>query len=236
MSNISPGPDDEGRRTFLKMMGVLGVGLVGAGALRGVIQNLLPSTSNVVSAFPTLILVSGSGSPIKTGDITVNAPTVVLFQYPLENEPNFLLRLGDANNNDKAIESVSVSVPATGKSFQSPGGVGPYRSIVASSAICQHLGCDPPEIRFHPPSDASFPGMVHCDCHGSTYDPSKGFAVVTGPTTQPLPNAILSYDSTNDTYKVVNMVGPTIYGHSNDLSGGNQLPSKTTTTVLVQGS
>lgn len=236
MTDSSPEPEDKGRRTFLKMMGVLGVGLVGAGVLRGVIQNLMPSTSNVVSAFPTLTLVSSSGSPITTNDIAVNAPTVVLFQYPLENEPNFLLRLGDSNNSDKAIPPVAVNVPATGKSFQSPGGVGPYKSIVASSAICQHLGCDPPEIRFHPPSDTSFPGLVHCDCHGSTYDPFKGFAVVTGPTSHPLPNAILTYDSTNDTYKVVNMVGPTIYGHPSDLSGGNPLPSKSTTTVLSQDS
>jgi Rieske Fe-S protein len=188
MSDSSPEPDDKGRRTFLKMMGVLGVGLVGAGVLRGVIQNLIPSTSNVVSAFPTLTLVSSSGSPITTSDIAVNAPAVVLFQYPLENEPNFLLRLGDSNNSDKAIAPVEVNVPATGKNFQSPGGVGPYKSIVASSAICQHLGCEPPEIRFHPPSDTSFPGLIHCDCHGSTYDPFKGFAVVTGPTSHPLPS------------------------------------------------
>ena len=222
---------DKSRRTFLKAMGIVGIGVLAIGSLRGVIQNIIPPLSNAVSSFPTLTIVSTSGKPINTTDIQVNNPTPFLFDYPLQNEPNFLLRLGDINNKDMAIKSVKVNDPGDGNSFVSAPGVGPYNSVIASSAICQHLGCVPPKIEFYPPSSSSFPGKIHCSCHGSTYDPYTGFSIVTGPTQHPLPNTQLSYDSSNDTYKVMGMVGPTIYGHINDLSGGSALPSTSTTQV-----
>lgn len=223
--------DDKSRRTFLKAMGIVGIGVLAIGSLRGVIQNIIPPVSNAVSNFPTLTIVSTSGKPINTTDIQVNNPTPFLFDYPLANEPNFLLRLGDSNNKDMQIKSVTVNDPGDGNTFVSAPGVGPYNSVIASSAICQHLGCVPPKIQFYPPTASSFAGKVHCSCHGSTYDPYKGFGIVTGPTTHPLPNTYLSYDSSNDTYRVTGMVGPTIYGHINDLSGGSALPSTSTTEV-----
>ncbi|MEM0346519.1 MAG: Rieske 2Fe-2S domain-containing protein, partial [Thermoplasmatales archaeon] len=119
--------------------------------------------------------------------------------------------------------------------YKSPPGVGPYGSVVASSAICQHLGCIPPEIRYHPPSSSTFPGKIHCDCHGSTYDPYAGFSVVTGPTTHPLPSLVLSYDSSKDTYSATMMVGPTIYGHTSDLSGGQAITTTTTSITTIPG-
>jgi Rieske Fe-S protein len=222
---------DKSRRTFLKAMGIIGVGVLAIGSLRGVIQNIIPPVSNAVSNFPTLTIVSSSGKPINTTDIQVNNPTPFLFNYPLLNEPNFLLRLGDSSNKDMAIKSVTVKDPGNGNTFVSAPGVGPYNSVIASSAICQHLGCVPPKIHFYSPSSSSFPGMIHCSCHGSTYDPKTGFSIVTGPTQHPLPNTYLSYDSSSDTYKVTGMVGPTIYGHINDLSGGSALPSTSTTEV-----
>lgn len=237
-------PVDPSRRNFLKVMSVLAVGAAVAGTARGVIQNIIPKSSGV-TGFPTLTLVDSSNNPVTTPDIKVNNPSVVLFDYPLQGDPNFLLRLGDPNGNDVEVKSVSVSIPATGKSFQSPGGVGPNKSVVASSAICEHLGCVPPMIHYYKPgttipshpnhSGSNNPGYVHCQCHGSTYDPFKGFGVVTGPTTKPLPNITLKYDSSKDTYSVVSMEGPTIYGKSSDLTGGSPLPSSTSTVVKDQG-
>ncbi len=224
-------PADKDRRNFFKFLGVAAIAAGGIGALRGVLENVSPPITAAFSAFPTLLLYSQSGKPISTNDLIVNNSTIVLFDYPLQNEPNFLLRLGDSNNNDVAIEPTTVTIPATGKTFQSPGGVGPHNSVVASSAICQHLGCIPPIIHFYPPSSSSYPGKVHCNCHGSTYDPYKGFAVVTGPTTHPLPNTVLTYDSAKDQYSVSSLVGPTIYGHSSDLSGGNPLASSSYTEI-----
>ncbi|MCL4306990.1 MAG: Rieske 2Fe-2S domain-containing protein [Candidatus Thermoplasmatota archaeon] len=231
--NDTDEPADKDRRNFFKFLGVAAIAAGGIGALRGVLENVSPPITAAFSSFPTLLLYSQSGKPISTDDLTVNNATIVLFDYPLQNEPNFLLRLGDSNNVDMAIEPTTVKIPATGKTFKSPGGVGLHNSVVASSAICQHLGCIPPIIHFYPPSSPSYPGKIHCNCHGSTYDPYSGFSVVNGPTTHPLPNTVLSYDSAKDQYSVTSLVGPTIYGHSSDLSGGSQLPSSTYTEITT---
>lgn len=224
---------DSGKRNFLKAMGVLAVGVGVISLLKGVVLDIIPPNQNVISGFPTLTLVLSNGNPVHTSDLIVNNPQIVIFDYPLQNEPNFILRLGDSNNNDVAIQPTEVLIPATGKKFTSPGGVGPYKSVVASSAICQHLGCVPPEIKFHPPNSSSFPGKVHCDCHGSTYDPYSGFSVVTGPTQSPLPNVKLIYDSKNDTYSASLLVGPTIYGRTSDLSGGNPISGNSTKITII---
>lgn len=218
-------PEDQTRRSFFKFLGVAAIAAGGIAALRGTIQNIIPPVTSAFTGFPTLLLYNQSGTPVTTKDLEVNNPKIVIFYYPLQNEPNFLLRLGDSNNNDVEVKPTTVTIPATGKTFTSSGGVGPYKSVVASSAICQHLGCIPPIIHFYPPSSSSYPGKIHCNCHGSTYDPYQGFAVVTGPTTHPLPNTVLSYDNAKDQYSVTSLVGPTIYGHTSDLSGGNPLSS-----------
>ena len=230
--DLSANPE---RRTFLKFMGTVAMGVALVGGLRGMVQTIIPQSSPLASGFPTMTLVDSSGNPIKTTDLQVNSASVVTFEYPLQGEPNFLLRLGDNSNRDVEVKSMTVKSPASGKTFQSPPGVGPYKSVVASSAICQHLGCEPPIIHFYPPSSGSYPGKIHCNCHGSTYDPYQGFGIVTGPTLDPLPNVVLGYDAYSDTYKVVNMAGPTIYGHTNDLSGGNPLPSSTQTKIQNTG-
>lgn len=235
---------DPARRNFLKAMSVIAVAASVGGVARAAMQNIIPKSVGI-TGFPSLTLVgSTSGQPLKTSDINVNDPSVVLFEYPLQGEPNFLLRMGDSGNNDVEVKSAKVSVPATGKSFQSPGGVGPYKSVVSASAICEHLGCVPPMIHFYKPgstipgtsfSGSGNKGYVHCNCHGSTYDPASGFSILTGPTKKPLPNLVLSYDSVSDTYKAVSMVGPTIYGQTDDLKGSSPLPSDSQTKVTNSG-
>jgi Rieske Fe-S protein len=217
---------DQQKRNFLKVMGVLIIGAGLGGTLRSIVQYAIPQTSAAESSFPTLLLVLPNGNPVHTSDLVVNNPSIVTFNYPLQNEPNFLLRLGDSANRDVKVDSYTVDIPASGEKYQAPAGVGPYGSVVSSSAICQHLGCIPPELRFHPPSSSAFAGQIHCDCHGSTYDPYKGFSIVTGPTKSPLPSIVLSYDSSSDTYTASQLVGATIYGHISDLSGGNALTTK----------
>ncbi|MHB1470759.1 MAG: Rieske 2Fe-2S domain-containing protein [Thermoplasmataceae archaeon] len=233
---------DSGKRNFLKMMIVLSAGAAAAGALKGVVQDIIAPVSGLTS-FPTLTIVNTTGLPLNTSDLKVNNPIITVFYYPLQDDPNFLLRLGDSSNTDIRINSSNVLVPASGKTFSSPDGVGPYGSVVAFSAICQHLGCVPPIIHYYPPStkseisdlpsNATSPAYIHCGCHGSTYDPYHGAAVTTGPTARPLPNVILDYDPTTDNYKVKSMVGPTIYGKPNDLEGGTAFPTGTTTTPIV---
>ncbi|BCU71493.1 hypothetical protein KN1_27900 [Stygiolobus caldivivus] len=169
----------------------------------------------------------------------------MLFSYPLKDEINFLLNLGDKDGKPVEIPATTVIVPQTGDKYQFPGGVGPNKSIVAYSAICQHLGCEPPYIHFYPPKyvntaqisapepDAltaeavlaaqkeNLPGIIHCDCHGSTYDPYHGAAVLTGPTVRPLPAVILEWDSSTDYLYATGYVGVGVYP-----TGSNGVPSK----------
>ena len=234
--------DDPSKRSFLKYMTVAAFAAASAGALKAAVQNIIPQSKSI-GGYPNLLLVDGTtGKPIKTSDLNVNDSAIVTFDYPLQGEPNFLLRLGDSSGNDINVSATKVSIPAAGTTYQSPGGVGPHGSVVASSAICEHLGCVPPIIHFYKPgtsipngpSGSANPGYVHCNCHGSNYDPAKGFSIVTGPTQKPLPSVVLKYDQSSDSYYAVSMVGPTIYGHSNDLSGGNALPSSSQTVVSSQ--
>jgi len=140
-------------------------------------------------------------------DLVVSQP--VSFNYPLEETPNILLKLG---------------VKATG-------GVGPDGDIVAYSVVCQHLGCI---FGFIPKgsapaceSDFTAPGPIgYCCCHGTVYDLVDGAKVTDGPAPRPVPQVLLSVDDSGDIY-AVGMGPPTIFGHNTgssnvllDLQGG----------------
>ena len=229
---------DKGRRNFLKAMIVLSAGVAAASVVRGVIGNVIAPRSGLTS-FPTMTLVNSStNKPVHTADLENNSSIAYVFYYPLQNDPNFLIRLRNKSGQDVTVLPSDVLIPASGTKFKSPPGVGPFKSVISFSAICEHLGCVVPIIHYYPggatipghPTLSNETGYIHCSCHGSTYDPLHGAAVVTGPTQKPLPNVILDYDALTDTYKVKMMTGPTIYSKPNDLSGGTPFPSGTTTT------
>ncbi len=158
------------------------------------------SASSSSSPFPRLMIANVS-------DLVVATP--VSFNYPLEETPNILVKLG---------------VKATG-------GVGPDGDIVAYSVICQHLGCVTAFLPAGtgPACDNTYkaPGPEgYCCCHGSIYDLANGAAILSGPTPRPLPQVVLSVDSSGDIY-AVGMGPPSIFGHDtgssdvlNDLKGG----------------
>jgi len=244
----SGGIVNEGRRNFLRaMVAVAGLSVV-VGMLRGLEVLMPPEIS--VSGFPRLLLVDENGNPIKASSIPVNGKQIALFPYPLSNEPNMLLNLGDEGGRPVEVPPTTVVVPQNGVSYEFPGGVGPSKSIVAYSALCQHLGCTFPEITFYPPGvkvitvNGPMDKVIHCSCHGSTYDPYRGGAVVTGPTVRPLPAVVLEWDQATDELYAVKMIGPVIYGHpgfdtptpdtvknpTGDLQGGT--PAGTTNTVV----
>ncbi|MBF6606215.1 MAG: Rieske 2Fe-2S domain-containing protein [Chloroflexi bacterium] len=54
----------------------------------------------------------------------------------------------------------------------------PDGTVVAFDAVCTHAGCT---VQFDPGS-----GFLICPCHGATFDPTHGAAVIAGPTNQPL--------------------------------------------------
>ncbi len=134
----------------------------------------------------------------------------VSFYYPLDNEPNILVKIGK-----KAV-----------------GGVGPDGDIVAFSQLCQHLGCD---YAYQAPGtspscnakyQASGP-VGYCCCHGSIYDFVAGGKVLGGPAPNPVPQVVLEVDTNGDIY-ATGMTAPPIFGHNSgsslsasDLTGGN---------------
>lgn len=223
------GEVDETRRNLLKLAAVAGVLGVGAGgAVGGALQYVQPPTIGIAS-YPrtqlfdvdgaplTVQKVGGSASPY-VGEYSVATPDLLLFNYPLRNEPNFLLNLYPANG-----------LAPSGSNYGAanvPGGIGPNGSIVAFSAICQHLGCPAPALAYYPPgtcsqSFGSLTFYIHCSCHGSTYDVANGAANLTGPAVLPLPQVVLEEDSATGNIFAVGMTpaSPPVNGHLNTLQG-----------------
>ncbi len=210
------GEVDETKRNVLKLAAV--AGLLGAGGLGiagGALQFAQPPVVGATS-YPSVQLLDLDGSPLTTakaeGEYDVTTPDVLLFNYPLLNEPNFLLNVGPPAGGGGGATNV-------------PGGVGSQKSIVAYSAICQHLGCPAPALSYYPPGTCpQTPGgksfYLHCSCHGSTYDVTNGAANLTGPAVLPLPQVVLEVRS-DDTIWAVGMTpnSPPVNGHLDTLQG-----------------
>jgi Rieske Fe-S protein len=214
-ANAVPGEVDETKRNVLKLLVAAGVvGAAGGGLVAGSLQYAQPPTVGLTS-FPKVQLIDLDGSPLTVTSVEkeYNAQTsdVLTFNYPLRNEPNFLINLAPAPGTSSGGTNVL-------------NGVGTQNSIVAFSAICQHLGCPAPAIHYYPPgmcpqTPGGHPFYIHCTCHGSTYDVTNGAANLTGPAVLPLPQVILEWDQTDDTLYAVNEVGPPVNGHLDTLSG-----------------
>ena len=216
------GEVDETRRNVLKLLAVAGLVSAGAGGLAGGVMQYLQPPMIGISSYPRVQLIDVDGSPLTVAKVEseYNAQTsdLFIFNYPLRNEPNFLLNLYPASgapNGTNGAENV-------------PGGVGTHSSIVAYSAICQHLGCPAPAISYYPPgtcpktfSNATYPTLsfyIHCSCHGSTYDVTNRASNLTGPAVLPLPQVTLDVDSSGNIYAVGEQ-GPPVNGHLNTLQG-----------------
>jgi len=197
-------PKREGRRNFLKyamaVSTLLAVG--GIAAVLKAISNPAPQVATIAGRqFPRVMV--GNVSDLKPGQ-------PVSFNYPLDNEPNILVKLG----------------------VKADGGVGPDGDIVAFSNICQHLGCiygfQAPGTS--PACNASFTAtspVGYCCCHGSVFDLVHGANVISGPSPRPQPQVKLEVDDSGNVF-AVGMGPPTIFGHntgsndvSSDLQGGN---------------
>ncbi|MCI4347530.1 MAG: Rieske 2Fe-2S domain-containing protein [Thermoplasmata archaeon] len=221
---------DETKRNILKLLAVAGVvGAAGGGLVGGTLQFAQPPLVGAKS-FPKVQLLDVDGSALtatKAGtEYNVSTSELFTFNYPLTNEPNFLLNLAPAALGGPGAKNV-------------PGGVGPNGSIVAYSAICQHLGCPAPALSYYPPKTCpqSYAGRnfyIHCTCHGSTYDVANSAANLTGPAVLPLPQITLLWKDPasggDDTLWAVGETGPPVNGHFETLIGGYQVGN----TVTVQ--
>ena len=209
---------DETKRNVLKLAAVAGLLAIGAGgAVGGAIQYLQPPTIGL-SSYPRVQLLDVDGSPLTVdkveGEYNVETSSLYLFNYPLRNEPNFLLNLYPASGTPDNKTNGAANVP---------GGIGHHQSIVAFSAICQHLGCPAPAIAYYPPNTCSqTPGgmsfYIHCSCHGSTYNPANSASNLTGPAVLPLPQVVLEEDSSGNIF-ATSVNGPPVNGHLNTLQG-----------------
>ncbi len=217
---------DETKRNLLKLAavaGVLGIGV--GGAVGGALQYVQPPAVGI-SSYPRTQLLDVDGSPLTAtkvkAEYDVTTSDLYLFNYPLRNEPNFLLNL----------------VPPVGSGwtpYTVKNGVGPDQSIVAFSAICQHLGCPAPALAYYPlvkPQSSGSPTptcpsntpggkqfYIHCSCHGSTYDVTDSASNLTGPAVLPLPQVTLDWDQTTDYLYAIGVTGPPVNGHLDTLQG-----------------
>jgi arsenite oxidase small subunit len=217
---------DESRRNLLKIGLGMGVVLLLGGT--GAVVKSLISPGAEPSGTPTTTQTTASSSSTSQS-VSVPPPAspgfpVILvanlsnlqvgsaidFNYPLQETPNILVKLGQ----------------------KAEGGVGPDNDIVAFSEVCQHLGCIFAFLAAgtSPVCNSSYkaPGPVgYCCCHGSVYDLINAGAVVGGPAPRPVPQVILSFDSSTGNIYATGMTPPTIFGYdtgsnnvSNDLQGG----------------
>ncbi len=229
------GDVDETKRNILKLLAIAGViGAAGGGLVGGAIQYVQPPTVGVSQPYITQLL-DVDGSPLTVSKVeneyNVNTGAVLTFNYPLQNEPNFLLNV---QGNTQGVKNV-------------PGGIGTDGTIVAYSAICQHLGCTAPAIMYYPPGtcpgktfntpEGTIDFFIHCSCHGSTYDPANAASNLTGPAVLPLPQVILQADPNTGAISAVGMTAssPPVNGHVNTFSGDYGVGSTSKLAKQAQG-
>jgi Rieske Fe-S protein len=211
-------PVDENRRNVLKLAIVAGALAAGAAGGATVLRYLEPPPKGSRS-YPRVQLLFDNGAPVLASSYPYDSSTteLLLFDYPLMNEPNMLLNLAAA----------------------APNGIGPSHTLVAFSAVCQHQGSVPPYISYYPPGACgTFNGgsaFIHCVVHGSSYDPALaapggGATLITGPASLPLPQVLLEWETATDYVYALGMVGPPVLGHSSSLEGGTPV----TTPVVLQ--
>ncbi len=215
---------DETKRNVLKLLAVAGIVGAGAGGLvGGTLQYIQPPMIGI-SSYPKTQLIDVDGSPLTVAKVeseyNVTTSDLYLFDYPLQNEPNFLLNLAPANGS-----APSSTNPGA---WNVPQGIGTHGSIVAYSAICQHLGCPAPAISYYPPgtctktfptpASPTQPFYIHCSCHGSTYDPANAAYNLTGPAIYPLPLTVLVSDDDGNIY-ATGSEGQPVKGHLSTLTG-----------------
>jgi Rieske Fe-S protein len=153
-------------------------------------------------------LVDEGGKPILAKAVPANRN--LIFHYPYETTPCFLLNLGKPANGAK-LKTVD------NEPYEWKGGVGAGRSIVAYSAICAHKLTYPTrDISFisyraeKGPAD-KMASVIHCCSEHSQYDPAEGARVVAGPASQPLAAILLEWDSSNDHLYALGTLGGELF-------------------------
>ena len=150
-------------------------------------------------------LVDVAGVPLRAAHVPAHRN--LIFHYPYQTTPCFLLNLG------RPVSAPARLKTADERGYEWQGGVGAGRSVVAYSAICAHQLA-------YPTRDISFisyrtersarnrhANVIHCCAEHSQYDPAQGARVVAGPARQPLAAILLEHDRATDELYAVGTLG-----------------------------
>jgi len=187
------------RRSFIRMSG--------CALAAGLLARRAAGADAETKPYAPALLVDSQGRPLRARALEPG-PTYLFF-YPYRGTPAFLIDL-DRAAGPRQFED-------NGFQRNWAGGVGPKRSIVAFSAICQHELSRPTPSRspitysaIATPT-AQGPGLITCCAHNAVYDPSAGARVVSGPAESALTSVVLSYDGADDSLRAVGTSGIEVY-------------------------
>ena len=155
----------ESRRNFLYGALTGGAGML---VLAWIWGTLHPASSSVDTGGSTTGTTAGAGTTPTSGTPPVSGSTPIAQVNSVQNNSSVNFTL--ASNNDPGI-----LVRLNNGQF------------VAYDATCTHAGCP---VDYDPSSQ-----MLICPCHGATFDPSKGAAVVQGPAQSPLTSVPVKVDN-----------------------------------------
>jgi arsenite oxidase small subunit len=161
-------------------------------------------------------LVDEKGRPVLAKAVPANRN--LIFHYPYESTPCFLLNLG------KPVKPTQLKT-LSGAPYEWNGGIGATRSVVAYSAICAHRLSYPTKdisfISFRSEKSARnrFANVIHCCSEHSQYDPAEGARVLAGPAPQPLAAILLEWDAAKDEIHAVGTLGGEMFGEFFDKFG-----------------
>ena len=181
-------------------------------------------------------LVGDSGAPLRAKAVPANRN--LIFHYPYEATPCFLLNLG------RPVRPAQLKT-SDNRSYEWKGGVGAGGSIVAFSAICAHQLSYPTRdisfISFRTDRSARnrHANVIHCCSEHSQYDPAEGARVVAGPAPQPLAAILLEHDPVTAELHAIGTLGGEVfnqffskYEFKLALEGGTPRASAAATSVV----
>lgn len=189
------------RREFIRACAA-GLAAAGAGGTSG---PAFPAADAKPQLYTRTRLVDAQGRPLRAS--TLPALRNMVFHYPFQSTPCFLLNLGKPAKANTSLKT------ADNRSYEWQGGVGPQRAIVAYSAICAHQLAYPTReisfISFRAESSArnKHAQVIHCCAEHSQYDPAEGGRVLAGPAPQPLAAILLEHDAKTDGLTAIGTLG-----------------------------
>jgi Rieske Fe-S protein len=186
------------RREFIRFCAVA----AGASPVASIVEAATDATPHL---YARTKLLDARGEPLRAAKVPPHRN--LIFHYPYDTTPCFLLNLG------RPVNGVAHLKTADQRGYEWKGGVGAERSLVAYSAICAHQLA-------YPTKDISFisyrgergvanrhGNVIHCCAEHSQYDPAEGARVVAGPATQPLAAILLEHVAGSDELYAVGTLG-----------------------------